>query len=285
MIDLETRLRETMEAHTPSPVSRPMPANTASRVVRRRAASIATTMAVGAAFVLGAGGLFRYLSSGPTAQRPAGEATVAMPSPTGPGVTYVTPAPFADLGPGEWPTVEVGGVKDPYVDREVGADLNKSVVASGFVEGTEWSLTTFAARGSGTCGELFVGEMGDDGGARFCSQVPDEPGQSALRIAGTSFGLGPVTAYAGVVTPAVARVEFELVDGSHRTVEFAPRLDAGVFVLFVPIDAAGRIVAFDQSGERLASEPMCVGTPAPVEQVTGCGNGLSTTFSAVSAQP
>lgn len=285
MIDLETRLRETMEAHAPSPVSRPMPANTAFRVVRRRAASIATTMALAVAFVLGAAGLFRYLSSGPTAQQPAAEATVAMPSPTEAGVTYVTPAPFADLGPGEWPTVEIGGVKDPYVDREVGADLNKSVVASGFVEGTEWSLTTYAAPGSGTCGELFVGEMGDDGGVRFCSQVPDQPGQSDLRIAGTSFGLGPVTAYAGVASPAVVRVELELVDGSHRTVEFAPRLDARVFVLFVPIDAAGRIVAFDRSGERLASEPMCVGSPAPVEQVTGCGNGLSTTFSAVSAQP
>jgi hypothetical protein len=88
-----------------------------------------------------------------------------------------------------------------------------------------------------------------------------------------------------VVSPAVVRVEFEPVDGSHRTVEFAPGLDARVFVLFVPIDAAGRIVAFDRSGERLASEPMCVGSPAPAELVTGCGNGLSTTFSAVSAQP
>ena len=88
-----------------------------------------------------------------------------------------------------------------------------------------------------------------------------------------------------MASPADVRVELELVDGSHRTVEFAPRLDARVFVLFVPVDAAGRIVAFDRSGERLASEPMCVGSPAPVEQVTGCGNGLSTTFSAVSAQP
>jgi hypothetical protein len=61
----------------------------------------------------------------------------------------------------------------------------------------------------------------------------------------------------------------------------APGLDARVFVLFVPIDAAGRIVAFD----RLASEPMWVGSPAPAELVTGCGNRLSTTFSAVSAQP
>jgi hypothetical protein len=84
-----------------------------------------------------------------------------------------------------------------------------------------------------------------------------------------------------VVSPAVVRVEFEPVDGSHRTVEFAPGLDARVFVLFVPIDAAGRIVAFD----RLASEPMWVGSPAPAELVTGCGNRLSTTFSAVSAQP
>lgn len=285
MSDLETMVREALDRHVPAPMSRSMPANTTARVARRRAAAIATAMAVAVAFVVGAAGLFRYLSAGPAEQQPAGEATVAMPSPTEPGVTYVTPAPFADLAPGEWPRVEGGGVDDPYVDRETGSDLEKTVVAAGLVEGTQWSLTRFTMRRSVTCGELFIGEMGDDGGVRFCSEVPGEPGQSVLRIAGTSFGLGPITAYTGVASPAVERVEFDLADGSHRTVEFAPKLDTKVFVVFVPIDAAGRIVAFDGSGDRLATEAMCVGSPAPREQVTSCGNGLSTTFSAVSAEP
>ena len=79
MIDLENRLRETMDRRSPSPTVHPMPANTASRVLRRRAAAVATTMAFAIAFVVGAAGLFRYLSTGPAEQQPAGEATVAMP--------------------------------------------------------------------------------------------------------------------------------------------------------------------------------------------------------------
>jgi hypothetical protein len=288
VIDLETRLLETMDRHAPAPARRPMPANTASRVLRRRAAAIATTMAVVFAIVVGVAGLLRYVATGRAEQRPAAEATVAIPSPPRPGVTYVTPAPFADLTPGEWPTVEVGGVEDPYVDREVGIELDKTVVASGFVEGTEWSMTSYALNGWGTCGELFLGDWGDYGGVRTCSHVASEPGQTDLRIAGTSFGLGPITAYTGIVSAAVDRVVVELADGSHRSVDLvnAPEgLNDRSFVVFVPIDAAGRLVAFDADGGRVAAEPLCVGSPAPLEQVTSCGNGMATNFSAVSGQP
>ena len=287
MIDLETRLRDTLDLRVPSPTPRPMPAGTASRVARRRAVAIATTTAVALVLVAGAAGLFRYLSTG-SAVQPAAEATVAMPSPTEPGVTYVTPAPFADLAPGEWPRVQVGGVEDPYVDRQVGAEPAKTVVASGLVEGTEWSMTAYALPRWGTCGELFLGDLGDDGGVRTCSHIESEPGQTDLRIAGTSFGLGPLTAYTGVVSGRVDRVVFEFDDGSRRTADLLEgprRVDARSFVLFVPIDAAGRVVAFDAGGGRVASETLCVASPAPLEQVTSCGNGLATTYSAVSARP
>jgi hypothetical protein len=287
VIDLETRLLETMDRHAPAPARRPMPANTASRVLRRRAAAIATTMAVVFAIVVGVAGLLRYVATGRAEQRPAAEATVAIPSPPRPGVTYVTPAPFADLTPGEWPTVEVGGVEDPYVDREVGIELDKTVVASGFVEGTEWSMTSYALNGWGTCGELFVGELGDYGGVRFCSDVPGEPAQTDLRIAGTSFGLGPLTAYTGVVSDRVERVVFEFDDSSRRAADLinAPTgLGARSFVLFVPIDATGRVVGLSADGSRVAAESLCVDAPAPIEQVTSCGNGMATTFSAVSGQ-
>ena len=288
MIDLEIRLRETMDRHAPSPTPRPMPSNTASRVTWRRAAAIATTSVVAIAFVLGAAGLFRYLSTGSAEQLPAGEATVAMPSPTEFGVTYVTPAPFAALAPGEWPRVESGGVEQPYVDRVTGEELDKTVVASGLVEGTEWSMTAFKDHRWGTCGELFLGDWGDYGGVRFCSHIASEPGQMDLRIAGTSFGLGPITAYTGVVSPVVDRVVLDLADGSRRPVDLvgAPAgLDDRSFLVFVPIDAGGRLVAFDAAGSRVAAEPLCVGSPAPLEQVTSCGNGLATNFSAVSGQP
>jgi len=287
-MDLETRLRDTLDRHAPSSAaSRPMPADTASRVTRRRALSIATTMMLAVALVAGAAGLYRYLAVGSAVQQPAGEATVAMPTPTEPGVTIETPAPFADLAPGEWPNVEVGGVLDPYVDRTAGDGLDKTVVASGLVEGVEWSLTAFALDGSGTCGELFLGDLGDDGGVRFCSRVQGQPGQTDLRTSGTSFGLGPVTAYTGVVSPAVDRVLLELDDGSHRSLELAnaPGLGDRLFVAFVPIDAGGRLMAFGADGGRLAAERLCVGSPAPLQQVTSCGNGLAMTYSAVSAQP
>jgi hypothetical protein len=288
VIDLETRLRDTLDRHVPSPTPRAMPAGTASRVVRRRAMAIATTMAVAVVLVAGAAGLFRYLSTGSAVPQPAAEATVAMPSPTEFGITYVTPAPFADLAAGEWPRVEIGGVEDPYVDRVSGEDLDKTVVASGLVEDTEWSMTAFAVHWWGTCGELFLGDWGDYGGVRFCSRVESEPGQTDLRVAGTSFGLGPITAYTGVVSPAVDRVVIELADGSRRSVDLvnAPRgLDDRSFVVFVPIDARGRFVAFGAGGGRVAAEPLCVGSPAPLEQVTSCGNGMATNFSAVSGHP
>jgi len=283
-MNLETRLRETMDRHAPSLAPREMPSGTASRVYRRRAVAIATTAALATVFVAGVAGLYRYLSGGP-AIRPAAEQTVARPSTTEPGVTYAGPAPFAHLAPGEWPTVEVGGVERPYVDRESGAELDKTVVASGYVEGTAWTMTAFAVHGSGTCGELFLGETGDYGGVRFCSDG-GEPGQMDLRIAGTSFGLGPLTAYTGVISDAVDRVVFELADGSRKAADLLqapPGLDARSFVLFVPRDAAGRVVALDADGALVASEPLCVDSPAQLEQVTSCGNGLSTTFSAVSS--
>lgn len=288
MIDLETRLRSTLDRHVPSPTPRPMPEGTASRVVRRRAVGIATTTAVAVVLVAGAAGLLRYLSTGSAGRQPAAEATVAMPSPTEHGVTYVAPAPFAELAPGEWPRVEIGGLEDPYVDRESGVELDKTVVVSGLVEGTEWSMTAFAHDGWGTCGELFLGEWGDYGGVRFCSRVAGEPGQTDLRVAGTSFGLGPVTAYTGIVSPAVDRVVVELADGSRRSVDLVKAPEGLIdrsFVVFVPIDAGGRFVAFDAGGGRVAAEPLCVGSPAPLAQVTSCGNGMATNYSAVSGHP
>jgi hypothetical protein len=294
-MDLETRLRKTMDRRTAGIGMRSMPAGTVARVRRRRALGMVVATALAIAFVGGVTGLIR-ITADRSAVQPGAEATAAIPTPE-PGVTYVTPAPFADLGPGEWPDVRWGGVEDPYIDREIGDDevlTDKAVVAAGYVEGLEWSVTAFAADSSvgnigwGTCAELFLGDLGDNGGVRLCTNVEGDPGQRDLRIAGVSFGTGSVTAYTGIVSDRVNEVVFAFADGSQRSADLVdgPKaLDARYFVLFVPNDAAGSVTALDTSGTPIASEALCVGASAPYEEVTMCGNGAAWAASAVSSQP
>ena len=295
-MDLETRLRETMDRRTEGVGVRSMPPGTIGRVRRRRALGLIVVTALALSFVGGVSGLLRLSADRSTGQ-PAAESTASIPTPE-PGVTYVTPGPFADLGPGEWPNVQAGGVQDPYVDRETG-DIevltDKVVVASGYVEDVEWSMTTFRADhtgigniGWGTCAELFLGDLGDDGGVRLCTNVEGDPGQRDLRVAGASFGAGPVTGYAGIVSDLVDRVVLEFADGSHRIVDLVngPKgLDARYFVLWVPNDAAGTMSALDASGTAIATEPLCVSGPAPLGSVTACGNGAAWSVSAVVSEP
>jgi hypothetical protein len=295
-MDLETRLRETMDRRTEGVGIRSMPPGTVARVRRRRAVGLFVAAALAIAFLGGVSGLV-HITADRSVGQPAAESTASIPTPE-PGVTFVTPGPFADLRPGEWPDVESGGVEDPYVDREIGDDevlTDKIVVASGYVEGVEWSMTAFGADhsgvgniGWGTCGELFAGDLGDNGGVRLCTNVEGDPGQRDLRIAGTSFGTGPVTAYAGIVSDRVDHVVFEFEDGSHRTVEPVggpTGLDARYFVLWVPNDAAGTVSALDARGTSIATEPLCVGAPAPQDEVTACGNGAAWSVSAVVSEP
>lgn len=295
-MDLETRLRETMDRRTEGIGMRSMPPGTVARVRRRRVLGLVVAAGLAIAFVGGLSGLIRIALDRSLVQ-PAAEGTAVIPTPE-PGVTFVTPAPFADLGPGDWPDVQLGGVEDPYVDREVGDDevlTDKVAVATGYVEGLEWSMRAFAADhsgvgsiGWGTCAELFLGDLGDNGGVRLCTNVEGDPGQRDLRIAGVSFGTGPVTAYAGIVSDRVDEVVFAFADGSQRPVDLVdgPRaLDARYFVLFVPNDAAGSATALDASGTTIASEALCVGSPAPYEEVTMCGNGAAWAASAVAGEP
>jgi hypothetical protein len=295
-MDLETKLRETMDRQTEGIGARSMPPGTVARVRRRRALGLVVAAALAVACVGGVSGLIRVTADRSSGQ-PAAEGTASIPTPE-PGITFVTPAPFANLGPGEWPNVRSGGVKDPYVDREIGDDevlTDKIVVASGDVEGVEWSMTAFAADhsglgniGWGTCAELFLGDLGDNGGVRLCTNVEGDPGQRDLRIAGTSFGSGPVTAYAGIVSDQVDRVVFDLSDGTRTTADLAngPNgLDARYFVLWVPNDATGTVSAMDASGASIASEPLCVSAPAPQDEVTMCGNGAAWAASAVVSEP
>jgi hypothetical protein len=295
-MDLETRLRETMVRQTEGIGVRSMPPGTVARVRRRRALGLVVAAALAIAFVGGVSGLIR-LTVDRSSGQPAAQGTASIPTPE-PGVTFVTPAPFADLGPGEWPDVRSGGVEAPYVDREIGDDevlTDKVVVGSGYVEGVEWSMTAFAADhsgvgniGWGTCAELFLGDLGDNGGVRLCTNVEGDPGQRDMRIAGTSFGSGPVTAYAGIVSHQVDTVVFELSDGSRTTADLTHgpnTLDARYFVVWVPNDAAGTVSALDASGASIASERLCVGAPAPKDEVTMCGNGAAWVVSAVVEEP
>lgn len=295
-MDLETRLRETIDRRTEGVGMRSMPPGTVARVRRRRAVGLVVAAALAIVFLGGVSGLL-HITADRSIGQPAAEGTASIPTPE-PGITFVTPAPFAALGPGEWPDVVSGGVEDPYVDREIGDDevlTNKVVVGAGSVEGVEWSMTAFAAAhsgvgniGWGTCAELFLGDLGDNGGVRLCTNVEGDPGQRDLRIAGTSFGSGPVTAYAGIVSDRVETVVFELSDGSRTTADLVNgpnALGARYFVLWVPNDAAGTVTALDASGASTASERLCVGAPAPQDEVTMCGNGAAWAASAVAAEP
>lgn len=297
-MDLETKLRDMMDRRIDGIGARSMPPGTVARVRRRRARGVAVVTVVAIAFAAGLTGLIRITANRPTS-RPAAEVTVAIPPATEPGVTYVTPAPFANLGPGEWPHVRLGGVDVPYVDREEGEEAtlstDKVAIASGYVEGVEWSMTAFGVDhpdsgtlGWETCGELFLADMGDDGGVRFCTNVLGEPGQRDLRIAGASFGMGPVTAYTGIVSDKVESVVFAFADGSRTSADLIdghPEVGSRYFVLFVPNDAAGRVVAREAVGSPVATEPLCVRDVAPQEEVTACGNGVAWVASAVSSEP
>ncbi|MGH2637232.1 MAG: hypothetical protein ACRDHU_13945 [Actinomycetota bacterium] len=279
--DLEIRVRATLEQHARPAALRRMPPETVRRVrIRRAGAVLCVAIAISAALA----GVVTLAQVAPgTGRRPASVVTVAIPSPPEPGTTYVTPAPFSDLEAGEWPQAVEGGVEVPYIDREVGEDLDKHVLRSGHVETTVWSVTAFLSDGD-PCAELFLGETGDYGGFRVCGR---DGAHSELLVGGASFGAGPVTAYLGITAPNVDRVVLRLSGGSSRRVDLVdgPRgIDAGFFVVFVPNEVDGEIVV--QTGVReVGAESLCVGPPASVESVAACGSGLVWAASAVGSDP
>lgn len=185
------------------------------------------------------------------------------------------PTARIDLAPGEWPDVTLGGDFTPYVDHVVESDGRldagvvgeKVVIAYGTVEGVPWSLTAFNVRDGGgwtgnagpdgqpgPAGELFLGAGGvfGGGGLALYATTPWQPND--LGASGFGFDAGGFIAYAGVVSPRVVNVEVRLIDGETRTIPLidGPEgVDARYFILWVPDNATGRIVALNGSGAEI----------------------------------
>lgn len=198
------------------------------------------------------------------------------------------------LEPGAWPEVTIGGDFTPYVDHVVGADGaldagvvgEKVVIAYGTVQGIPWSLTAFDVRDGGgwtgnagpdgepgPAGELFLGAGGMFGGGGLALYGTTPWQANALGASGFGFGAARLTAYAGVVSTRVERVEVHLADGEVRTVSLIDGpagVEARYFVLWAPNDAAGRIVAFDAEGAEIDDQLMCVTLPDQ-DSTSSCG--------------
>ena len=175
--------------------------------------------------------------------------------------------------PGEWPAVTRGDLSDAYVDVSVeeaaSIVVDKTAIDAGRVQDEPWSLVALEQNGEGMlwseaapgpCGELYLGSWGDDGGGSFCLRLDDLGGAPEMTSMGIVWGVGPITAYAGVATSRVDRIELDLVAGGSRRV---PLLDgpSGVsgryFVVFVPNGARGSVVAYGASGEVVGRDVLC----------------------------
>jgi hypothetical protein len=287
MSHLEDLIRSTLDTRAPITGVRTIPQGTLRRIRVRQAVSSVIASVIVAALAVGA---FEAFSIPFDRSRPA----------DGPGDAEIVPAPPQGAPtwdrveappPGSWPDVTHGALQDGYVDRTVGEGasvlVDKTVVAAGWVQGVPWSLVALEQDGEGAtwhpaapgpCGELFLGAWGDDGGAGFCLRMDDTVGSPAMSAVGIVWGVGPLSAYAGVVTDAVDRVEVVLGSGDTRAVPLVegPRGMTGrLFALFVPNGARGTIVARSADGDVVARQPLCAADLIVPEDATGgCGEGL-----------
>jgi hypothetical protein len=300
MNDLEERIRATLDERARASAIRTIPPGTRRRVRSRQAGSALVAFATAMAFSFVAFELFSTPSGGSRTAHGEDEVEV-VPAPRGPDVSEgwndVDPP-----APGEWPVVTDGDLSEAYVDRTDGEAVSlvvdKTAIDAGRVQDEPWSLVALEQNGNGAlwseaspgpCGELFLGSWGDDGGGSFCLRLDGMEGSPEMTSMGIVWGVGPITAYAGVTTNRADRLELELVEGRSRRV---PLLDgpAGVggryFVAFVPNGARGRLVAYGTSGEVVGHHVLCAAQlEVPADATGACGNGLVSTSSPVVSGP
>ena len=106
---------------------------------------------------------------------------------------------------------------------------------------------------------------------------------------GIVWGVGPITAYAGVATSRVDRIELDLVAGGSRRVPLLdgpPGVSARYFVVFVPNGARGSVVAYGASGEVVGRSVLCAAElEVPADATGTCGNGVVSSSSPVVSGP
>jgi hypothetical protein len=300
MTDIEERIRGALAARASMTALRTMPPGTRRRIRLHQAGASVVALALAAAFSFVVVELFSIPLGGlPTADGSGDVEVVTAPrEPDGsPAWNLVDPP-----APGEWPQVTHGDLSEAYVDRTVGEGgsfvVDKTVIDFGRVQEEPWSLVALEQNGNGAmwyeaapgpCGELFLGSWGDDGGASFCLRLDGMEGSPEMTSTGIVWGVGPVTAYAGVVTSQVDRIEIALGRGDSRRVQLmdGPRGVTGrYFVVFVPNGARGDLVGYDASDEVVERDPLCAATlEVPDDATGGCGSGLLSTSSPVVSGP
>lgn len=300
MNDLEDRIRATLHEQASATVIRTMPQGTRRRIRSRQAGATLVALATAAAFSFAAFEMFATPQGGSRTANGSEDVQI-VPAPRGPDTSLIV----HDVDPpaqGEWPIVTRGDLRGAYIDRTNGEDaslvVDKTAIDAGRVQDEPWSLVALEQNGDGAmwseaapgpCGELFLGSWGDDGGASFCLRLDGMPGSPEMTSTGIVWGVGPITAYAGVVTSHVDRVELDLAGGGSTRVPIldGPRDVTGrFFVVFVPNGALGSLVAYGASGEVVGHESLCAAElEVPADATGACGNGLLDSSSPVVSGP
>jgi hypothetical protein len=300
MTDMEARIRAALDERTIATAIRTMPPGTLRRIRSRQAGAALMALATAVAFSFATFELFSAPRSGSRTANGKNDVEV-VPAPRGPD----TSGSWNDVdppAPGEWPRVTHGDLSEAYVDRTEGEEtsfaVDKTAIDAGRVQDEPWSLVALEQNGNGAmwseaspgpCGELFLGSWGDDGGASFCLRLDGMEGSPEMTSTGIVWGVGPIAAYAGVAMNGIHRIELDLAGGGSRSVPLldGPRGATGrFFVVFVPNEARGSVVAYGPSGEVVGREGLCAAELEVPDDATGaCGNGLLSPSSPVVAGP
>ena len=267
MIDLEERIAATLQDRAPVFV-RQMPKGTVARVRIRQSIGSFATLALVAAFAVGAVALSSWV---PRSVQPASRQTVQapsgiLPSPQGVegGVNDATAAPASDPSATEDTSAHGTNSTVPYTEQVEGQEVylltQKHVVSFGHVSGIEWSLAAYDTKPysgdqfsrflGGSCGDLMVGDQGEYGGIGFCLHTGETAPDGAFAMAGfgnaSDRSVGPIVGYAGLVGSQVSSVELRLSGGETRQLPLydAPSgIGARYFEVFVAEGTGGQIVA------------------------------------------
>jgi hypothetical protein len=302
MNDLEERIRATLDRRAGTSAIRTMPPGTRARIRPRQTGSALVAFATALAFSFVTFQLFSTPSGASRTANGGNDVEVeVVPAPQDPDLSWswdgVDPP-----APGEWPDVTHGDLSDAYVDLSEGEAasfvVDKTPIDAGRVQDVPWSLVALEQNGNGAlwsdaspgpCGELFLGSWGDDGGGHFCLRLDAMEGSPEMSSIGIVWGVGPITAYAGVATSRVDRIELELVGGGSRRVRLLdgpPGVSGRLFVVFVPNGARGRVVAYGPSGEIVGRDVLCAAQlDVPADATGACGTGLVSTSSPVVGGP
>jgi hypothetical protein len=299
MNDLEERIRATLDERVTATPTRTMPPGTRRRIRSRQAGTALVAFATAMAFSFVAFELFSAPLGG--SRTADGEDAVVVQPPHGLDASLdlhdVDPP-----APGEWPDVTRGDLSDAYVDRSeeepASIVVDKSAIDAGRVQDEPWSLVALEQNGEGSlwseaspgpCGELFLGSWGDDGGGSFCLRLDGMEAAPEMTTMGIVWGVGPITAYAGVATSRVDHIELDLVGGGSRRVPLLdgpPGVSGRYFAVFVPNGAEGKVVAYGGSGEVLGRNVLCAAQlEVPVDATGTCGNGVVSSSSPVVSGP